>query len=407
MSTTNPYASGIAALLDDDDAEPLPLADHAPPWFGSLLAALLDIPPGESARRFRHYHSQLERTLPQDARDAISQAQRSRYTHASIAAHASEPAHSAQTPRVWTHTELMNHPFPAHRWLVDGLLPAQGLTVLAGKKKLGKSWLAAQILVAAAQGSPFLGRATLPGPVLYICLEDGDARLQARLLRQRAPHDLPAHYCFGPLYPLDSPSGMQQLEAVARDAAPTLLIIDTLAAARSGRADENDASSMAALTNDLRNASRSLHTAVLLVAHHGKRQSGADAGDDIRGSSAIAAASDANLGLYRSASGYLLRVEGRDMPESAIPLALDPDTMQFSAASAGQSADPARPAIEQDILDALADLGHADAQAIAEHTDRDRARIAHSCRALAERSEITVALVPTHQGAPRRLYALP
>ena len=46
---------------------------------------------------------------------------------------------------------LMNIPLPPIRFTISTLLP-QGLSILAGAPKVGKSWLALQICLAVAKG---------------------------------------------------------------------------------------------------------------------------------------------------------------------------------------------------------------------------------------------------------------
>jgi RecA-family ATPase len=56
----------------------------------------------------------------------------------------------------------------------------EGLTLPAGKPKLGKSWLALSVAFAVAAGGVALG--TYPvaqGEVLYLALEDNERRLQS------------------------------------------------------------------------------------------------------------------------------------------------------------------------------------------------------------------------------------
>jgi Mrp family chromosome partitioning ATPase len=60
-------------------------------------------------------------------------------------------------------SELLGEPDEPENWLVDGLLPTGGLSVLVGKPKAGKSTLARALAVAVARGEPWLGRATFPG----------------------------------------------------------------------------------------------------------------------------------------------------------------------------------------------------------------------------------------------------
>ena len=73
-------------------------------------------------------------------------------------------------------------------FVVDNLLP-QGLHLLAGAPKIGKSWLALWLCLCAAQGKPLWTFATRPCEVLYLCLEDSFQRIQSRLfdLTEDAP----------------------------------------------------------------------------------------------------------------------------------------------------------------------------------------------------------------------------
>src|SRR5690606_9258812 len=82
---------------------------------------------------------------------------------------------------VITAQELMTRQFPPPRWAIPDLLP-EGLTVLAGKPKCGKSWLALNIAFAVASGGQALGYINVQkGEVLYLALEDSPRRLQGRL----------------------------------------------------------------------------------------------------------------------------------------------------------------------------------------------------------------------------------
>lgn len=65
-------------------------------------------------------------------------------------------------------------------FVVDDLLP-QGLHLLAGAPKIGKSWLALWLCLCATQGKPLWTFATRPCEVLYLCLEDSFQRIQSRL----------------------------------------------------------------------------------------------------------------------------------------------------------------------------------------------------------------------------------
>ncbi len=65
---------------------------------------------------------------------------------------------------------LMAQPLRPPNFIVDSLL-SQGLHILAGSPKVGKSWLALWLAVTVAKGEPVWGMAVKPGSVLYLCLE--------------------------------------------------------------------------------------------------------------------------------------------------------------------------------------------------------------------------------------------
>lgn len=80
-----------------------------------------------------------------------------------------------------TANSLQSKEFPPLRYAVDGYL-AEGVTLLAGKPKIGKSWMALDFAMAVAIGSVALGRVRCrQGPVLYCALEDNHRRLQRRM----------------------------------------------------------------------------------------------------------------------------------------------------------------------------------------------------------------------------------
>src|SRR4051794_6398164 len=81
----------------------------------------------------------------------------------------------------FTAADLMTATFPEPKWAVPGLV-AEGLNLLVGAPKLGKSWLCLGLAVAVASGGRALGKVKVDqGAVLYAALEDPPRRLQGRL----------------------------------------------------------------------------------------------------------------------------------------------------------------------------------------------------------------------------------
>lgn len=77
---------------------------------------------------------------------------------------------------------LLSTPLPVTKFIVEGLLP-EGLHILAGSPKVGKSWLALWICLQVSKGDSVWGLPTTPGTVLYLCLEDSYTRIQNRLFQ--------------------------------------------------------------------------------------------------------------------------------------------------------------------------------------------------------------------------------
>lgn len=77
---------------------------------------------------------------------------------------------------------LLSTPLPPVRWLIPNLLPA-GMSLLAGASKAGKSWLCLWMCLQLAKGGEIWNRTVPPQTVLYLCLEDTFAHIQARLFR--------------------------------------------------------------------------------------------------------------------------------------------------------------------------------------------------------------------------------
>lgn len=86
---------------------------------------------------------------------------------------------------------LMDMKLPQIRYIVKDLLP-QGLHILAGAPKTGKSWLLLLFAIKVSQGELFWNLQTEKGTVLSLCLEDSLNRIQQRLfdLTEDAPENL-------------------------------------------------------------------------------------------------------------------------------------------------------------------------------------------------------------------------
>jgi hypothetical protein len=134
-----------------------------------------------------------------------------------------------RTPPLKTYTagDLRFMEFESPSYAIPGYL-IEGLTILVGKPKLGKSWMALDWLLAIAHGGYAFGTVKVdPGDCLYMALEDSDRRLQRRInqLMDGAEEWSPRLTLCNQMERLDS-GGLEQIRVWAVSMTrPTLVVI--------------------------------------------------------------------------------------------------------------------------------------------------------------------------------------
>ena len=220
---------------------------------------------------------------------------------------------------------LMSQPLRPPDFVVDSLL-SQGLHILAGSPKVGKSWLVLWLAVMVAKGEPVWDMATRQGHTLYLCLEDSVLRIQNRLfeITEDAPESV--HFCTE-----CAPIGQgleEQIETFSMEHPGTVLvIIDTLQMVRPihDATYANDYRDMSVLK---RLADR-LGLAILLI-HHLRKEKAEDVFHRISGTTAISGAVDSNFTLVekRRGSGRAkLTCIGRDIEYRELELERNADNV--------------------------------------------------------------------------------
>src|SRR5580658_10038410 len=214
------------------------------------------------------------------------------------------------------------------QWLVQGLWSDQAVGILGGEPKCCKSFLALDLAVSVASGTPCLRRFDVlhTGPVLLFPAEDSLAVVRRRLERICSAADvdfqsLPVEVITAPTIRLDAPKDRERLSNTVQACQPRLLILDPLI--RLHRVDENDASQIAGLLSYLRELQRQFQLAVLLVHHARKDSNSSRPGQALRGSSELHGWGDSNLYMRRKGSQLTLSTEHRAAPgQDHIPLQL-------------------------------------------------------------------------------------
>jgi hypothetical protein len=214
------------------------------------------------------------------------------------------------------------------QWLVQGLWSDQAVGILGGEPKCCKSFLALDLAVSVASGTPCLRRFAVrcTGPVLLFPAEDSLAVVRRRLegICSAADVDfqsLPVEVITAPTIRLDAPKDRERLSNTVLARQPRLLILDPLI--RLHRVDENDASQIAGLLSYLRQLQRTFHVAVLVVHHARKDANGTRPGQALRGSSELHGWGDSNLYMRRRGAQLTLSTEHRAAAsQDHIPLEL-------------------------------------------------------------------------------------
>lgn len=230
--------------------------------------------------------------------------------------------------QTWTADELMQVEFPPTRWAVDGIL-AEGLNLLVGAPKFGKSWLALGLGVAIASGGRAFGRVPVArGDVLYCALEDTGRRLQDRLRKVLCDGSAP-----GLLVLTTRWDGVDAIERwLAEHPQARLVVVDVLSKIREPalRGESSYLADYKAL-EPLADLARR-YSVCILVVHHTRKATGDDFIDEVSGTHGLAGCADAILVARRSRNtgAAIVKVTGRDVEERELALDFDANTGTWS-----------------------------------------------------------------------------
>jgi hypothetical protein len=268
----------------------------------------------------------------------------------------SAPA-SRTSPAIFSLHDLLAWELPPVRWAVPEILP-EGLTLLAGKPKLGKSWLALSLALSIAAGGVALGKQPVTqGDVLYLALEENARRLQARARQLlTSMTDVPQGVEFALDWSRLAEGGLSYLEEYLKTHPNTrLVVIDTWAKV-APRTDHRRCTQYEgdyeALT-PLKQLADTYHVSILAV-HHLRKTGAADVLDEITGSTGMTGAVDGMLILKRERgqTEASLFVTGRDIErEQQLALSFVVTTALWTVI--GDAEEVGRTRARQEILNLL------------------------------------------------------
>lgn len=230
--------------------------------------------------------------------------------------------------KMYSSEYIMNTPMKPIEYCVDGLI-LQGLFVLAGAPKVGKSWLALDMCLSIAKGEKVLGKETLCGHAVYLSLEDSLIRLQNRLYELT---DEPSDNLNFAIMAESISNGLPEQIEYCRKRFDDLKIvfIDTLQMVRnesesSYSSDYKELSVMKALADKL-------GIAIVLV-HHTRKCSDSDPFNMISGSTGLSGCVDGSMVLIESKRGSRkakLHCVGRDIENQEINVVFESSRWKVS-----------------------------------------------------------------------------
>jgi len=279
-------------------------------------------------------------------------------------------------PGLMTAHHILTTDWPEPIWAIPEYLPA-GLTIIAGKPKIGKSWLALQIACAVSSGGRTLGKDVEQGSALYLALEDPPRRLKDRMKKQRWPDNPTCDFlALGDfnesIGDLKNGGGLKLAQQIQQKRYK-YVCIDTLSRAIVG--DQNEVEEMTAALTPLQEMAHSENCAVVIVDHHRKSIMDQDAVTNILGSTAKGAMADCVWGLYRE-RGKLnanLAITGRDVVEITLAVTMDWELGCWQ--SDGDADEIQRGERKDEIVAFIESNGAAGLIEIAEATDRDKSNV--------------------------------
>lgn len=217
---------------------------------------------------------------------------------------------------------LLSTPIKKTRYIIEGFLP-EGISILCGAPKVGKSWLMLWICLQVSQGLPVWSMKTQKCDVLYLCLEDPLHRIQDRLysISESAPDNL---YFANTSSKLDNGFQKQIHTHMQNHPETKLIVIDTLQKIRNTyghtsmlyAADYNDITALKVIADKY-------GIAILAVHHLRKMLDSNDPFNQVSGTTGITGAVDSIFVITkdsRTDETAFLTASGRDIEQQQLTL---------------------------------------------------------------------------------------
>ncbi len=229
--------------------------------------------------------------------------------------------------------ELSEKDIPQVEALVDNFLPGKGVFLFCGSSKIGKSWMALQLGFKITTGTPLWNFDTVKKDVLYLCLEDGERRLQERMFKMSK--EFPDEFHYATKAALIGKGLEEQLEQMLEEYPRVgLVIIDTFAAVRSlmpASVNSNPYNVEYQTISSLHKIADERDIVILLI-HHVRKMKSEDPYEDILGTNGLFGAADGAF-IFRKKDytdpDVQLYLKNRDMEERILTIRFNKTTYNW------------------------------------------------------------------------------
>lgn len=223
-------------------------------------------------------------------------------------------------PPVFQFVPVADLKFRAPEYIIRELIETETLGLIFGDPGCGKSFLAVDIALSVATGTPFHGRKTKQGPVFFIAGEGHNGltrRFEAWSQARKVPLiDIPLFKSERAAQFMDAASATAVAGAVAdlatKHGAPVLIVIDTLAR-NFGAGDENNTQDMSVFVAAVDELKARFPGCSILIVHH----SGHSEKQRARGAMALKGALDCEYRVEKD--GAAMRLINTKMKDAEPP----------------------------------------------------------------------------------------
>ena len=224
------------------------------------------------------------------------------------------------------------------KFLIPGLIPSEGVTLICAKPKVGKSWFILDIAIAATFDRFTLGdKKPEQGDVLLLALEDSLRRIQHRMtkLLPTFTGEWPETLAIHTEWRRVDDGGLDDIRKWANDVKaagrkPAFVAVDVLKMIRpSPKKNQSPYDGDYEAIAGLRNLSIELGIPIILV-HHLRKASADDPIDKVSSTTGLTGAADAIIVIDKQTSGTVFDVRGRDIESETLAVEFNKQTCRWT-----------------------------------------------------------------------------